>query len=78
MTVWGTIKSGLPFGEPIPETGSMCRFLPTGNISSQSWSPSGDLPPAKVRIQRRGAYDVGVLDRSINEEALKKALDEFA
>jgi len=39
--------------------------------------PVRDLPPAKVRIQRRGRYHVGVLDRPMNEEVLKKALDEF-
>ena len=33
--------------------------------------------PAKVRIVKRGRYHVGVLDRPINEEALKKALEEF-
>ena len=39
--------------------------------------PVRDLPGAKVRIQRRGPYHIGVLDRPINEEALKKALEEF-
>jgi hypothetical protein len=33
--------------------------------------------PAKVRIEKRGGFSVGVLDRPISEAALKEALDEF-
>jgi hypothetical protein len=32
---------------------------------------------AKVRIERRGRYHVGVLDRPIDEPALKEAVAEF-
>jgi hypothetical protein len=32
---------------------------------------------AKVRIEKRGQYHVGVLDHPIDEEALKDALAEF-
>jgi hypothetical protein len=32
---------------------------------------------AKVRIEKRGQYHVGVLDHPINEEALKDAIAEF-
>jgi hypothetical protein len=32
---------------------------------------------ARVRIEKRGQYHVGVLDHPINEEALKDALAEF-
>ena len=32
---------------------------------------------ARVRIEKRGRYHVGVLNRPINEEALKDALAEF-
>ena len=39
--------------------------------------PVRDLPPAKVRIEKRGPYHVGVLDRPINEATLRHALDEF-
>ena len=35
------------------------------------------LRPAKVRIEKRGKYHVGVLDRPIQEAALKEALAEF-
>ena len=32
---------------------------------------------AKVRIEKRGQFHVGVLDHPINEEALNKALADF-
>ena len=32
---------------------------------------------ANVRIEKRGRYHVGVLDKPINEDALKEALAEF-
>ncbi|MGP8201827.1 MAG: hypothetical protein ACLQU4_20240 [Limisphaerales bacterium] len=32
---------------------------------------------AKVRIEKRGQYHVGVLDQPINEEALKAVVAEF-
>lgn len=33
--------------------------------------------PARVRIEKRGRYSVGVLDAPIDEKALKEALAEF-
>jgi hypothetical protein len=33
--------------------------------------------PAKVRIEKRGQYHVGVLDRPIDERALREALADF-
>ena len=33
--------------------------------------------PAKVRVEKRGRYHVGVLDRPINVEVLTEALAEF-
>jgi len=36
-----------------------------------------DPRPARVRIEKRGSYHVGVLSRPINETALKEALAEF-
>ena len=32
---------------------------------------------AKVRIEKRGQYHIGVLDHPIDEEAIKDALAEF-
>jgi len=33
--------------------------------------------PAKVRIEKRGQYHVGILDRPIDEKALREALADF-
>jgi len=33
--------------------------------------------PAKVKVEKRRGYSVGVLDRKINEAALREALAEF-
>jgi hypothetical protein len=33
--------------------------------------------PAKVRIEKRGGFTVGVTDQAINEHALKEALADF-
>ena len=35
------------------------------------------LPPATVKLEKRGGYTVGVLDRPIDEQSLKQALAEF-
>lgn len=39
----------------------------------------GPVPsrPARVKVEKRRGFSVGVLDRPINEEALKEALAEF-
>ena len=39
--------------------------------------PVQNTPPAKVRVVKRGKHSVGVLDRAIDEQALKEALSEF-
>jgi len=39
--------------------------------------PVRESAPAKVRIQKRGPYHVGVLNRPMDEEALKEALADF-
>jgi hypothetical protein len=39
--------------------------------------PVGEPRPAKVRIEKRGPYHVGVLDRPINQAALEEALADF-
>jgi len=38
---------------------------------------SGPAQPALVRLEKCGAFTVGVLDRPINEQALREALAEF-
>jgi hypothetical protein len=39
--------------------------------------PAQESRPAKVRIEKRGRYSVGVLDRPISEQAILEALSEF-
>ena len=39
--------------------------------------PVRDLAPPKVRIEKRGRYHVGLLDRPIDEAGLKEVLEEF-
>ncbi len=39
--------------------------------------PVDSARPAKARIEKRGKYHVGVLDRPLNEKFLKAALAEF-
>jgi hypothetical protein len=39
--------------------------------------PAPPRSSAKVRIEKRGPYHVGVLDHPIDEEALKDAVAEF-
>ncbi len=53
------------------------RVSPEGKFILTKLEPVRELPPAKVRIEKRGGYHVGVLDRPINEEALNEALAEF-
>lgn len=38
---------------------------------------SGPPRPAQVRVEQRGGFSVGVLDRSMDEQALAEALNEF-
>jgi hypothetical protein len=39
--------------------------------------PIQTAPPAKVKIVKRGEYSVGILNRPINELALREALRDF-
>jgi hypothetical protein len=48
-----------------------------GNYILTKLEPVQQTGNAKVRIEKRGQYHVGVLDHSINEEALKEAISEF-
>jgi hypothetical protein len=47
-----------------------------GSITLTRVEPVGGRP-AHVKLEKRGKYTVGVLDRPINEEAFKQALEEF-
>ena len=53
------------------------RVSPEGKFILTKLEPVQEIPPAKVRIEKRGRYHLGVLDRPINEEALKEALADI-
>jgi hypothetical protein len=53
------------------------RVVSDGNYILTKLEPVQLMGTAKVRIEKRGKYHVGVLDHPINEEAIKEALAEF-
>jgi hypothetical protein len=53
------------------------QVVSDGNYILTKLEPMQLRGAAKVRIEKRGQYHVGVLDRPINEEALKEAVAEF-
>ncbi len=53
------------------------QVSPEGGFILTRLDPVRDIPPAKVRIEKRGPYHVGVLDHPITEQALKEALAKF-
>ncbi len=53
------------------------QVSPEGKFILTKLEPVREAPPAQVRIEKRGDYHVGVLDRPIDMEALKEALAEF-
>ncbi|MGA2751303.1 MAG: hypothetical protein ABSG59_21255 [Verrucomicrobiota bacterium] len=48
-----------------------------GKFTLTRLEPVNPARLAKVRIEKRGQFHVGVLDHALNEEALKAALAEF-
>jgi hypothetical protein len=52
------------------------QFVEDGTVVLTRLEPV-ELRPAKIRIEKRGKYHVGVSDRPINMEAVKQALEEF-
>jgi phage FluMu protein gp41 len=53
------------------------QVSPEGRFVLTKLEPVRVTPPAKVRIEKRGEYHVGVLEQPIDEEALKEALADF-
>jgi hypothetical protein len=54
------------------------QITPDGNYILTKLDRVRQKGSAKVRIEKRGHYHVGVLNHPINEEAIKEALAEFA
>jgi hypothetical protein len=53
------------------------KVVSDGNYVLTKLEPVQLRGTAKVRIEKRGPYHVGVLDNPINEEALEDAVAEF-
>lgn len=53
------------------------QLASSGNYILTKLVPESPRGAAKVRVEKRGQYHVGVLDHPINEEALKEAVAEF-
>ncbi len=53
------------------------QVVSDGNYILTKLEPVRLKGSAKVRIEKRGHYHVGILDQPINAEALKEALAEF-
>jgi hypothetical protein len=53
------------------------QVISDGNYVLTKLEPVAQKGAAKVRIEKRGRYHVGVLGRALNEDALKEALAEF-
>src|ERR1700722_1549094 len=53
------------------------QIVSNGNYILTKLEPVQSKGPAKVRMEKRGKYHVGVSDQPINEEALKEAVAEF-
>jgi len=53
------------------------QIVSDGNYILTRLEPVQPRDTAKVRIEKRGQYHVGILDQRINEEALKAAIAEF-
>ena len=76
MTVTADSKRRVTLRRVHPGDRFDVQITPDGRYVLTKLEPVTDLP-AKVRIEKRGRYHVGVLDRAISEEALKQALAEY-
>jgi hypothetical protein len=63
----------------LAKPGDRCdvQAVSDGNYILTKLEPVQPREPAKVRIEKRGLYHVGVLHQPINKEALREALAEF-
>ncbi|HEY5913792.1 MAG TPA: hypothetical protein VJA21_24650 [Verrucomicrobiae bacterium] len=63
----------LPMAKPGDAFRVMCEPGRILLVKLESVEPQ----PAKVRFEKRGRFTVGVVDRPIDEQALREALEEF-
>jgi hypothetical protein len=77
MTVVADSKKRVTLRRAMPGDRFDVQISGDGRYILTKLEPVRDSPPAKVRIERRGPYHVGVVDRPMSETALNEALDEF-
>lgn len=77
MTVVADAKRRVTIRPAKPGERFDVQIVGDGKFILTRLEPVPELPPAKVRIEKRGLYSVGVLDRPINEQAIIEALSEF-
>jgi hypothetical protein len=76
MTVTADAKKRVRLGVVKPGDRFDVQVSGEGTILLRRLEPIKERP-AKVTFVKEGRFTVGVLDRPINEEALKQALAEF-
>ena len=77
MTVVADIKKRVTLRMAQPGDRFDVQLASGGNYILTKLVPEPPRGAAKVRVEKRGQYHVGVLDHPINEEALKEAVAEF-
>jgi hypothetical protein len=77
MTVVAVHKKRVTLRLAKPGDGFDVQVCSDGEFTLTRLEPVNPSRLAKVRIERRGQYHVGVLDHALKEEALKAALAEF-
>jgi hypothetical protein len=77
MTVVTDNKKRVTLRQAKPGDRFDVQVVSDGNYILTKLEPVQPRGPAKVRIEKRGPYHVGVLDQPIHEAALEDALAEF-
>jgi hypothetical protein len=77
MTVVADNKKRVTLGLAQPGDRFDVQAAADGNYILTKLAPAQPVGAAKVRIEKRGPYHVGVLGHPIDEESLKEALAEF-
>jgi hypothetical protein len=77
MTIVADNKKRLTLRVAKPGDRFDVRVVSDGNYILSRLEPVQPKRPAKIRIEKRGPYHVGVSDQPINKDALREALAEF-
>ena len=77
MTVVADIKKRVTLRTAKPGERFDVQIVAEGKFILTRLEPVSEQRPAKVRIKKQGRYSVGMLGHTINEHALRDALNEF-